>query len=191
MASGSVLRSLYRTIFAPLSRHSRYPCGETTYRTVRFRPLSYTNQKKGTMKIRSSDILRCLQLARKYLKSAIEDDFQTVVFTSTQNSIAIAMLRDGLIHTYLCKRVDSETCEQVFGVPIGLLQDCSNGLGTVELCEFVENGDCFIATKWSDGRVLREQKYPALDPPDYQLRPDLAWHTIDARMVELQVSPSH
>lgn len=137
------------------------------------------------MKIQPSDILRFLYLARKYLKSTVEDDCQTVVFTSTEDTIAIAMPRDGLLLTYLCSRVESETCEQTIGVPIRLLHDSSNGTGTVELHEVVVNGDSHVAAHWSDGQVQYERTYPAQDPHEFHMIPDLAWHTIDERLVEL------
>lgn len=135
------------------------------------------------MKIQLSDIGRFLQLARKYLKSAFEDDFQTVVFTFTERSYSIAMARDGLLLTYLCNRVDAEASEQAIAVPIGLLQDCSNGIGTVELCVVVKNGERCIAAKWGEGLVLCERTYANQDPPEYHLVSDLAWHTVDERMV--------
>ncbi len=134
------------------------------------------------MKIQPSDIGRFLQLARKYLKSAFEDDFQTVVFSSTGRSCSIAMARDGLMLTYLFNRVDSETSEQAVALPFGLLQDCSNGTGTVELHEVVENGALLITAKWSDGLVRCERTYATQEPPEYHLLPDLAWHTVDERM---------
>ena len=89
------------------------------------------------MKIQPSDFGRFLQLARKMWRSNYEDDFQIVVFTFTERSCSIAMARDGLLLTYLCNRVDSETSEQAVALPLGLLQDCSNGTGTVELHEVV------------------------------------------------------
>ena len=137
------------------------------------------------MKIQPSDIRRFLQLARKMWKSNYEGDLQTVVFTFTERSCSIAMARDGLLLTYLCNRVDSETSEQAFAVPLGLLQDCSNGTGIVDLQSIVENGEICIAVKWSDELVRCERTYPALDPPKYHLLPDLAWHTVDERTVRV------
>ena len=134
------------------------------------------------MKIQPSDIGRFLQLARKYLKSAFEDDFQIVVFTFTERSCSIGMARDELLLTYRCNRVDSETIEQAVALPFGLLQDCSNGTVTVELLEVVENGESCSTAKWSDGLERCERTYPAQDPPKYHLLPDLAWHTVDERL---------
>ena len=98
------------------------------------------------------------------------------------------MARDGLLLTYLCNRVDSEASEQAVAAPFGLLQDCSNGTGTVELDEVVENGESCITAKWSDGLERCERTYPAQDPPKYHLLPDLAWHTVDERMVRMLLS---
>ena len=140
------------------------------------------------MKIQPSDIRRFLQLARKMWKSNYEGDLQTVVFTFTERSCSIAMARDGLLLTYLCNRVDSETSEQAFAVPLGLLQDCSNGTGTVDLQATVESGESLISARWSDGLVRCERTYPAQDPPGYHLMPDLAWHTVDERLVRMLLS---
>ncbi len=135
------------------------------------------------MKIQRSVIGRFLQLAFKMWKSNYEGDSQLVVFTFTERACSIAMARDGLMLTYLCNRVDSETIEQAFALPLGFLQVCSNGTGTVELHEVVENGALLIKVKWSDGLVRCERTYPAHDPPKYHLLQDLAWHTVDERMV--------
>lgn len=134
------------------------------------------------MKIQRSDIRRFLQLACKMWKSSAEGDSQLVVFSVTERACSIAMVRDRLLLTYLCNRVDSETSEQAIAVLFRLLQDCSDGTGTLDLQSIVENGESCIAVKWSDGLVRCERTYPAQDPPKYHLLPDLAWHTIDERM---------
>ena len=95
------------------------------------------------------------------------------------------MARDGLLLTYLCNRVDSEASEQAVAAPFGLLQDCSNGTGTVELHEVVENGALLITAEWGEGRGRCERTYANQDPPEYHLLPDLAWHTVDERMVRV------
>lgn len=140
------------------------------------------------MKIQRSVIGRFLQLAFKMWKSHYEGDSQLVVFTFTGRSCSIAMARDGLLLTYLCNRVDSETSEQAVALPLGLLQVCSNGTGTVELHEVVENGALLIAVEWSDGLERCERTYATQEPPEYHLLPDLAWHTVDERMVRMQQS---
>ena len=140
------------------------------------------------MKIQPSDIRRFLQLACKMWKSNNESDSQIVVFIFTGRSCSIAMARDRLLLTYLCNRVDAEASEQAIAVPIGLLQDCSNGTGTVDLQVIVENGERFIAAKWSEGLGRCERTYANQDPPEYHLLPDLAWHTVDERMVRMQRS---
>ena len=93
------------------------------------------------------------------------------------------MAKDGLLLTYLCNRVDIETHEQVIAVPFELLQDCSDGTCTLDLQVIVANGERSIAATLSDGLVLSEQMYPSQDPLEYHLLPDLAWHTVDERMV--------
>ena len=118
------------------------------------------------MIIQPSDMGRFLQFARKMWKSNHEGDSQIVVFGFTERSCSIAMARDGLLLTYLCNRVDAEASEQAIAVPIGPLQDCSNGTGTVELHEVVENGESCITAKWSDGLERCERTYPAQDPPN-------------------------
>ena len=135
------------------------------------------------MKIQQSDIQRFLQFARTMWKSNHEGDSQIVVFTVTQRACLIAMARDGLLLTYLCDRVDSEASEQVIAVLVELLQDCSDGTGIVDLQLIVENGESCIAVKWSDELGRCERMYPAQDPTKYHLLPDLAWHTVDERMV--------
>ena len=137
------------------------------------------------MKIQPSDIGRFLQLARKMWKSHYEGDSQIVVFTFTERSYSIATARDGLLLTYLCNRVDSETSEQAVALPFEFLRDCSIGTGTVDLQVIVENGALLITAKWSDGLVRCERTYPAQDPPEYHLVSDLAWHTVDERMVRV------
>ena len=92
------------------------------------------------------------------------------------------MARDGLMLTYLCNRVDSETSEQAVALPFEFLRDCSIGTGTVDLQVIVENGALLITAKWSDGLERCERTYPAQDPPKYHLLPDLAWHTVDERL---------
>jgi hypothetical protein len=137
------------------------------------------------MKIQRSVIGRFLQLACKMWGSSYEGDWRVVVFTVTERSCSIEMARDGLLLTYLCNRVDAETNEHVIAVPFELLQDCSNGTGAVDLCEVVENGDTHVAASWSDGIAQCEGRYPAQDLPEYHLLRDVAWHTIDERLVEL------
>ena len=137
------------------------------------------------MKIQPSDIGRFLQFARKMWKSNYEGDSQIVVFTFTEGSYSIEMARDGLLLTYLFNRVDAETNEQVIAAPFELLQDCSDSTGTVDLQVIVENGEHWIAVKWSDGIVRCERTYATQEPPEYHLLPDLAWHTVDERMVRV------
>ena len=140
------------------------------------------------MKIQPIDIGRFLQLACKMWKSNNESDSQIVVFIFTGRSCSIAMARDRLLLTYLCNRVDAEASEQAIAVPIGLLQDCSNGIGTVELCVVVKNGERCIAAKWGEGLVLCERTYANQDPPEYHLVSDLAWHTVDERLVRVSAT---
>ena len=135
------------------------------------------------MKIQPSDIGRFLQLVCKMWKSRYEGDSQIVVFTFTERSCSIAMARDGLLLTYLCNRGDAQTSEQAVAAPIGLLKDCSNGTGTLDLQVIVENGERCIVAEWSDGLVQCSQRYPVQELPKYHLLPDLAWHTVDERMV--------
>ena len=141
------------------------------------------------MKIQPSDIGRFLQLARKMWKSNYEGYSQTVVFAFTERSFSIAMARDGLLLTYLCNRVDAETSEQVIAIPFGLLQDCLDGNGVVDLQSIVENGEIYIEVEWSDGLAQCSRRYPVQDPPEYHLLPDLAWHTVDERLVRMLRSP--
>lgn len=114
-----------------------------------------------------------------------EGDFQIVVFTVTQRSCSIEMARDGLLLTYLCNLVDTETGWQVIAVPFELLRSCSNDTGILDLQMIVENGESCIAATWSDGLVRCERTYLAQDPPKYHLMPDLAWHTVDERMARM------
>ena len=134
------------------------------------------------MKIQRSVIGRFFQLTRKMWKSNHEGDSQIVVFTVTERACSIAMERDGLLLTYFCNRVDTETSGQAIAVPFELLQVCSNGTGTLDIQVIVENGERCIAATWSDGLERCERTYPAQDPPKYHLLPDLAWHTVDERM---------
>ncbi len=145
--------------------------------------LQKSQGKLTNMKIQRSVIGRFLQLARKMWKSNQEGDSQIVVFTVTQRACSIAMARDALLLTYLCDRVASEASEQVIAVQFEPLQDCSDGAGVVDLQSIVENGESCIAVKWSDELGRCERMYPAQDPPKYHLLPDLAWHTVDERMV--------
>ncbi len=135
------------------------------------------------MKIQLSDIGRFLQHARKMWRSNNEGASQIVVFTFTERSCSIEMARDGLLLTYLCNRVSTETGGQVIAVPFELLHDCTNGTVTLDLQSIVENGERLITAKWSDGLVWCERTYPAQDPPKFHLMPDLAWHTVDERVV--------
>ncbi len=91
--------------------------------------------------------------------------------------------------TYLCHRVEFETSEQVIAVPFELLRDCLDGNGVADLQVVVEGGESYVVAKWSENLVLCEQKYAAPDPPDDHLIPDLAWHTVDERMVRTLRSP--
>lgn len=118
-------------------------------------------------------------------KSNHEGDSQIVVFTFTEGSCSIELARDGLLLTYLCNRVESETIEQVIAVPFELLKDCSDGTGVVDLLKVVENGDRHIEAEWSEGLIRCKRTYPAQDPPEYHLMPDLAWHTVDERIVRM------
>ena len=136
------------------------------------------------MKIQRSVIGRFLQLACKMWKSSYEGESRVVVFTFTERSCSVEMALDGLLLTYLFNRVDAEANERVIAVPFELLQDCSHGTGTVELCVVVKNGESCIAAKLSDGLVRRERMYPVQDLPEYYLLRDVAWHTIDERLVE-------
>ena len=95
------------------------------------------------------------------------------------------MARDGLLLTYLCNHFDADASEQAIAVPVGLLQDCSNGTGIVDLQSIVENGERLIKAEWSDGLALCSRRYPVQDRPEHHLLRDLAWHTIDERLVEL------
>ena len=95
------------------------------------------------------------------------------------------MARDGLLLTYLCNRVDAETNEHFIAIPFGFLQDCSNGTGTVDMQKVVENGESHIEAGWSEGLVRCERTFPAPNPPEYHLMPNLAWHTVDERMVRM------
>ena len=95
------------------------------------------------------------------------------------------MTRDGLLLTYLCDRVDSDASEQVIAVPFELLQDCSDGTKAVALKEVTENGENQIVAEWSDGLAQCSRRYPVQDLPEYHLLPDLAWHTVDERMVRM------
>lgn len=115
-------------------------------------------------------------------KANHEGDSQIVVLSFNERSYSIEMAKDGLLLTYLCNRVDTETNEQVIAVPFGFLQDCSNGSGTVDMQKVVKNGESHIEAEWSEGLVRCERTYPAQDPPKYHLLPDLAWHTVDERM---------
>ncbi len=134
------------------------------------------------MKVQLSDIGRFLQHARKMWKLHYEGDSQIVVFSFIESCCSIAMARDALLLTYLCNRVDSETSEQVIAAPFGLLQDCSNCTGVVDLQVIVKSGESHIEAEWSEGLIRCTRTSPAQDPPEYHLMPDLAWHTVDERM---------
>ena len=49
----------------------------------------------------------------------------------------------------------------------------------------VENGENQIVAEWRDGLVQCSQRYPVQELPKYHLLPDLAWHTVDERMVRV------
>ena len=134
------------------------------------------------MKIQRSDIRRFLQFAYKSWESTVEDEPQVVVLTFMESSYSIAMIKGGLILTYLCNRIDSETSEQVMAFPFELLHDFSIGSGIIELREVIDNGKSYIEAKCNDGLVQLRKKVRAQEPPDDHLVPDLAWHTVDERL---------
>ena len=107
-----------------------------------------------------------------------------VVSNFTENCCSVAMVRGGLLLTYLCNLVDAETNEQVISVPFGLLRDCSNSTGVFDLQSIVENGESCIAIKWSEGLVRCEQEYTTQDEAMYHLLTNFAWHNVDERMVD-------
>ena len=90
--------------------------------------------------------------------------------------------------TYLCNRVEFETSEQIIAVQFELLRNCLDGNGVVDLQVVVENGESYVVGAWNDGLVQCERKYAAQDPPDDHLIPNLAWHTVDERMLRSSVS---
>ena len=137
------------------------------------------------MKIQRSDIRRFLRFTHKLWKSTIEGEPQVVVVTFMESSYSIAMINGGLMLTYFCDRVDSETSEQVMAFPFELLSDFSMGSGIVELREVIENGESYIEANCNDGPVQRK-KVRAQEPPDDHLIPDLAWHTVDERQIRRQ-----
>ena len=116
-------------------------------------------------------------------KSNYEGDSQIVVFTFTERSCSIAMARDGLLLTYLCNRVDSEANEQVIAARLSFCRIAQMGLALLSCNRSSKTEKALSRSKWSDGLVRCERTYPAQDPPEYHLLPDLAWHTIDERMV--------
>ncbi len=134
------------------------------------------------MKIQRSDIRRFLQFAYKSWESTVEDEPPPVLLTFMENSYSIAMIKGGLMLTYLCNRVDSETSEQVMAFPFEFLHDFSIGSGIVELREVIENGESYVEANCNDGPVQRK-KVRAQEPPDDHLIPDLAWHTVDERLI--------
>ena len=133
------------------------------------------------MKIQRSDIRRFLQFAPKSWELTIESEPQVVVVTFMERSYSIAMIKDGLMLTYLCDRVDCETSEQVMAFPFEFLRDFSIGSGIVELREVIENGESYIEAKCNDGPVQR-RKVRTQEPLEDHLIPDLAWHTVDERL---------
>jgi hypothetical protein len=136
------------------------------------------------LKIRQSDVRRFLQIADRMWKSMRGDGSPTVVFAFTERSYSIAMVEGGLLLTYLCNRVNGDMGEQVLAVPMELSRDCSTGSGIVDLEEAVEEGECYIEAKWTDGFVFYERRYSERIPPADHLIPDLAWHTVDERMLQ-------
>ncbi len=143
------------------------------------------------MKIQRSDIRRFLRFTHKLWKSTIEGEPQIVVLTFMESSYSIAMIKGGLMLTYLCNRVDSETSEQVMAFPFEFLHDFSIGSGIVELREVIENGESYVEANCNDGPVQRK-KVRAQEPPDDHLIPDLAWHTVDERQIRrLRPSAKH
>ena len=134
------------------------------------------------MKIQRSDIRRFLQFAHKFWESTVEGEPQVVVVTFMERSYSIAMIKDGLMLTYLCDRVDCETSEQVMAFPFKLLRDFSIGSGIVKLREVIESGESYVEANGNDGPVQRTKKVRAQEPPDDHLIPDLAWHTVDERL---------
>ena len=110
------------------------------------------------MKIQRSDIRRFFQFAPKSWESTIEGEPPPVVVTFMESSYSIAMIKGGLMLTYLCNRVDSETSEQVMAFPFELLSDFSMGSGIVELSEVIENGESYIEADCNNGPVQRTKK---------------------------------
>ena len=144
------------------------------------------------MKIQRSDIRRFLQFAYKSWESTIEGEPQVVVLTFMESSYSIAMIKGGLMLTYLCDRVDYETSEQVMAFPFEFLHDFSIGSGIVELREVIENGESYVEAKCNDVLVQYTKKVRAQEPPDDHLIPDLAWHTVDERLIRrLRPSAKH
>ena len=135
------------------------------------------------MKIQQSDIRRFLPFTHKLWKSSIEGEPQVVFLTFMESSYSIAMIKGGLMLTYLCNRVDSETSEQVMAFPFELLSDFSMGSGIVELREVIENGESYVEAKCNDGPVQYTKKVRAQEPLEDHLVPDLAWHTVDERLI--------
>ena len=121
-------------------------------------------------------------------RSNYEGDSNIVIFTFTESCWSIELAKDGLLLTYLCDRVDAETNEQAFALPFEFLQDCSIGTGVVDLQSIVESGENCITAKWSDGLVRCERTYATQDPPKYHLVSDLAWHTVDERLVRVSAT---
>ena len=143
------------------------------------------------MKIQRSDIRRFLQFAYKFWALTVEGMPQVVVVTFMERSYSIAMIKDGLMLTYLCNRVDSETSEQVMAFPFELLSDFSIGSGIVELREVIENGESYVEAN-CNGPVQRTKKVRAQEPFEDHLIPDLASHTVDERLIRsLRPSAKH
>ena len=140
------------------------------------------------MKIQRSDIRRFLQFAYKSWESTVEDEPPPVLLTFMENSYSIAMIKGGLMLTYLCNRVDCETSEQVVAFPFEFLHDFSIGSGIVELREVIENGESYVEAN-CNGPVQRTKKVRAQEPFEDHLIPDLAWHTVDERLVRTLRSP--
>ena len=133
------------------------------------------------MKIQRSDIRRFLHFAHKFLESTVEDKPSPVVLTFMERSYSIAMTKCGLMLTYLCNRIDSETSEQVIALPFEFLHDFSIGSGLLELSEVIENGENYVEAKWNEVQVQLTKRVRAEDLPEEHLVPNLAWHTVDER----------
>ncbi len=135
------------------------------------------------MKIRSNDVKRFLQFARKFWGSHFRDQSSTVVLSFNASNYTISMQRQGLVLSYLCNRVDSVSDHETIAVPLDLLRDCVNSSETITLRILNQDGGEFIQASWQDGPVPRMNEYEQEAMPNEDLIPDLAWHTIDERFL--------